>query len=238
MSLKKTVVITGASRRLGLFLCERFKCLDYQVVALTRSASDELKALEEQDSLFVEELGEYSEQCIALAIRNIQTKISRVNLLIHNASCFAKDEAYDYSQFKDFFDVHMAMPAQLNTGLREGLSDIQSPGVIVHMTDIYSDNPNQDFALYCASKAGLENLNKSFAKKFAPGIRVNAIQPGPIQFLPEHDEETKEKVLGETLLGFEGGFLPIFQAIMAIVENTYLTGVSIKVDGGRSLGRR
>lgn len=236
MSAQKTIVITGASRRLGLFLCEHFCELGHHVVALTRVASPELNALSDSYSITVEALEKYSESCLAQAIDNIHSKFSRIDVLIHNASYFAKDESYSYSQFQAFFDVHMAMPAQLNVGLRELLFDDKAPGVIVNITDIYSENPNKAFSLYCATKAGLENLTKSFAKRFAPGVRVNSIQPGPIQFLPEHDESTKQHVLQETLLGVEGGFMPILQAVLAIIENSYLTGSTIKVDGGRSLG--
>ena len=105
------------------------------------------------------------------------------------------------------------------------------------ITDIFSDNPHPAFSMYCSTKAGLQNLTLAAAKKFAPEVRANCIQPGPIQFLPTHTEEQKAQVLSETLLPFEGGFGPVFKALKFIVDNPYVTGSCIKVDGGRSIVR-
>ncbi len=240
MPPRKVVLITGASRRLGLFLCEQFCHQDFEVIALTRSISHELQLLVDrfQAQLNCFEACRYEEQNIANVISKIKSSYPKIDTLIHNASKFEPNEEFSGQKFQQFFDVHMAMPAQLNEGLKSCLYNEGSPGVIVNITDIYAENPNKTHTLYCATKAGLENLSKGFAKKFAPGIRVNSIQPGPIKFLESHDDETKSQVLSETLLKHEGGFMPIFQALTSIIENPYMTGATIKVDGGRSLGAR
>ncbi len=238
MTNKQHVVITGASRRLGLFLCGRFLASGYSVLAVTRSPSDELVQLAENADLAIFSVDSYEARNIETLIAQIKDARSKVHALIHNVSAFAKDGAqYSEQDFALFLRLHMALPAQLNMGLAPLLHDEQSPGNIIHITDIFADNPSATHVLYCASKAGLENLSKGFAKKLAPGVRVNTIQPGPIQFLPSHSEEDKRKVLAQTLLQREGGFMPIFQAICGILENSYMTGASIKVDGGRALGR-
>lgn len=239
MKEKSTVVITGASRRLGLFLCEKFIAADYKVYALTRSASKELNHLSQENALVIIELESYEFGPVSEAIDAICSDAEKINVLVHNVSAFDKDDAhYADERYTLFYRLHMALPAQLNMGLKERLYNQQTPGVIVHITDIFADTPSADHVLYCSTKAGLENLSKGFAKKFAPGIRVNTIQPGPIKFLPSHTEAAKQHVLSETLLGREGGFMPIFQALRSIVENTYMTGACIKVDGGRALGNR
>jgi dihydromonapterin reductase/dihydrofolate reductase len=83
----------------------------------------------------------------------------------------------------------------------------------------------------------LENLSKSFAKKLAPKVRVNTIQPGALAFLPEHSEDAKTVVLQNSLLKIEAGFDPILRAIHSIIDNPFITGTAIKVDGGRSICR-
>ncbi len=75
----------------------------------------------------------------------------------------------------------------------------------------------------------------SFAKQLAPKVKVNAIQPGPILFKKWHSEQTRERVLRETLLGEEGGVEPIGLAVEAILANDYQTGAVIAIDGGRRL---
>ena len=60
-------------------------------------------------------------------------------------------------------------------------------------------------------------------------------QPGPILFLPEHDNEHKMQVLDETPLRVEGGLKPMIDTVRFLRDNPFLTGESIKVDGGRAL---
>ncbi len=249
---KPVIVVTGASRRLGLFLCEQFLKSDYAVVAITRYSSEALESLKKVGDIDIFQLGVESEALkgeetqdsqiytltVQATIQSIREKYSRISALVHNASKFGKDqEHFSFDEYLSFFQIHMALPAQLNEGLQTHLYNEDEPGNIIHITDIFSENPNPIFALYCSTKAALENLSKSYAKKFAPGIRVNTIQPGPIQFLESHTEEAKKKVLQETLLQFEGGFMPVFQAVCTIIDNPYITGSTIKVDGGRALGR-
>jgi len=238
MTDQKIAVVTGASRRLGLFLCEHLAQDGYHVLALTRSSSEALMSLSARCAVEVIPVGAYQADDLDEHLDTLLSRYAAIDLLIHNASVFEKDgEVFDFERYRSLFEVHMALPAQLNTRLRAALDNRAQPGNIIHITDIYADIPNADYAIYCSTKAALESLSKSFAIKFAPGIRVNTIQPGPIKFLPSHTDQVKNAVLNETLLGYEGGFAPIYQAIVSIVANTYMTGASIKVDGGRALGR-
>ena len=254
---ERVAVITGASRRLGLYLVKALLDDGWTVHAITRKTSSSLHELnqkfgqkgdakklhlhsfENSDRINSEEVG-YCEKNVNLALAAILAESKRIHLLVNNASVFDNDRAVDVGGmgvYSKMVFMHMLLPAIMCQGLSHALFDEDLPGNIVSITDIYAHNPNQDFSLYCSTKAGLESLNKSFAKKYAPGIRVNAIQPGPIKFLPEHDDDHKSKVIAETLLPYEGGFLPIHQTLELILANHYLTGVSIPVDGGRSLVR-
>ena len=106
---------------------------------------------------------------------------------------------------------------------------------IIHITDIYADNPNPAFDAYCATKAGLQNLMMSFAKRLAPKVKVNALQPGPVLFKEWHSTEDRKSILERTLLGEEGGAEAIGLAVEALLANDYQTGAIIAVDGGRRL---
>jgi dihydromonapterin reductase/dihydrofolate reductase len=109
---------------------------------------------------------------------------------------------------------------------------------IIHITDIFADNPNYVFDGYCASKAAAQNLALSFAKRLAPKVKVNVIQPGPILFQEWHDPAARAAVLDETLLAAEGGAEAIGLAVEATLANDFQTGAIIAVDGGRRLGQR
>ena len=228
-----TALITGASRRLGLYLCEHLLDDGWQVYGLTRSASSELKSLA-RDALHIYELERYEPASVERACAELSAEIGELTLLLNNASIYEPDESRaDF--YEALFFIHMQLPAMLIDAFSGILK--RSRGNIVSITDIYADNPNADYNLYCSTKAGLQALTLGCAKKLAPQVRANCIQPGPIKFLSEHDEDYKKQVLAETLLQSEGGFDPIYKTLKFILDNPYLTGTCIKVDGGRSLVR-
>jgi dihydromonapterin reductase/dihydrofolate reductase len=229
----KTAVITGTSRRLGAYLAEKLSAEGYQVFGLTRQINPQ------QQYLTQIAVDYQSADSVMSAIRQLQQQ-SSIDLLIHNASLFEKDELHTedtVSFYQALFAVHMQLPALLNQHLAPHIAKTQGGGLIVHITDIYSENPNPAFSLYCSTKAGLENLMKSAAKAYAPQIRVNSIQPGPIMFLPEHSNSEKQQVMQQTLIAQEAGFEPIYQGVRFLIDNKFVTGLSLKIDGGRSLGK-
>lgn len=235
----KTIVITGTSRRLGSFLVEQFIDQGDRVFAISRSDPQDVPAIESTHFHSVQ-IDSYTKAGVDQAVAAIKSQVGHIDLLINNASVFKQDpqDSQDIETiFTDFFQIHMLFPNLLIHELTSLMYDDMNPGLVINMTDIYADNPSHEHSLYCSTKAGLENLTRSFAKKYAPGIRCNSIMPGPLKFLPEHSQAQKDQVLKGTLLPFEAGFLPIYQTIQFMMINSFVTGTAIKVDGGRSLCR-
>ena len=231
-----TVVISGASRRFGLMVAQHYFQLGWQVIALSRQSSSELDALVSQGLVWL--ACDYEDKASVLeAVKEIKQRVNSIQLLVHNASYFAVDseEIDAWDQLERFNRVHVQAPALMNYQLQPLLTNLNQPGLIVHLSDIFADRPRAAHARYCSSKAALENLTKSLALKWAPGIRVNSIQPGPVKFLPSHSEADKTRVLSETPLGYEAGFEPLMKALEYLVDNQFVTGSSLKVDGGRAI---
>jgi dihydromonapterin reductase/dihydrofolate reductase len=230
--------VTGAGRRLGNELCRYWLAQGWHVVAHYRSFSAEIETLRSLGAVVLQADFEDDASVLAL-IEKIKACVPHLDLVVHNASCFYKEGDDLESNLKAmdaFYRVHMKAPYALNLGLEPLLrSTPHEYADVIHITDIFADRPNAMFTAYCSSKAGLANLSMSFAKRFAPKIKVNSIQPGPVKFLDSHSDAAKAAVLRETLLGREGGFEPVVQMVAAIVGNAFLTGAAYKVDGGRSL---
>lgn len=231
------ILITGTSRRLGLHLTQHFLAQGHQVFAQTRSGSE---ALDQLQTAYPDQLQLIQSDPEALSgIQAVVDKLSGqpLDILIHNTSLFetdASDAADAWEQAQRLFRIHCILPKLLNESLQANLQQ-SSNACIIHLSDIYSDNPNPAYANYCMSKAAVDNLVKSQAKTLAPRIRVNAIQPGPILFLAEHDEAWRTQVMNETPLRKEGGLEALVKAIEALIDNDFMTGATLKVDGGRSL---
>lgn len=237
---KPVAVITGAGRRLGLHMTQVLLTQGWHVLALSRGISGDLEELASlHPQLTIIPCDALDDASVSQAIDTIKANTKHLDFILHNASIYEKDAAHfsDECAFYDaLYQIHMKLPARLNRALSDLLFESQRPTAnIIHVTDIFASNPNPEYALYCSTKAGLENLMISFAKRLAPRVRVNAIQPGPIKFLPEHSAGDKQQVLSETLLPVEGGFEALQQAIESILNNEYMTAASIRVDGGRSV---
>jgi dihydromonapterin reductase/dihydrofolate reductase len=133
----------------------------------------------------------------------------------------------------------MMAPFLINQSLQPLLKgDSGSPADIIHITDINVENPTPRFDIYGTTKAGLHNMMLVMAKKLAPTIKVNAVAPGPVLFTTQHSDQVKQQMLDETPLAKEGGAEPVYLAVKSLLDNPFITGASIPVDGGRRLSKR
>lgn len=234
------ILITGAGRRVGLHLAERLLDDGAAVIAHYHSETEGVARLRARGAVILPGALDTAEGALALAAA-VREAAPRLRAVVHNASAFAPSadeprEAAD--QYQRFFAIHMLAPWLLNTELGPLLRASRTqPADIVHITDIFAERPNPAFDLYCSTKAGLESLSLSFAQRYAPDIKVNCIRPGPVLFQPTHAPETRARILAETPLGREGGAEPIYLALRSLLDNDYVTGASLPVDGGRHLSR-
>jgi NAD(P)-dependent dehydrogenase (short-subunit alcohol dehydrogenase family) len=92
------------------------------------------------------------------------------------------------------------------------------------------------YLLYYVGKGGVKALTEAMALELAPDhILVNAIAPGPILAPPETTPEQHKGVADATPLGRWGGELEIAKAILHLLDSDFMTGETIRVDGGRHL---
>src|SRR3954468_2508564 len=231
-------LVTGAGRRVGLHLAERMLDRQRPVIAHFHAETEGVETLQRRGALCVAaDLA--TEAGTQDLVRAVQAAAASLRAVVHNASAFERtapgvEDAR--RQMDRFYAVHMRAPFALNASLASLLAQCsERQADIIHITDIYADNPNPRFDAYCAPKAGLQNLALSFAKKLAPKVKVNAIQPGPILFKEWHGADVRERILSQTLLGEEGGTEAVGLAVDAILANHYQTGAVIAVDGGRRL---
>lgn len=230
------VLITGAGRRLGYELAQFFIAGGHHVIGCYRTHYPEVDALVKAGAdLTALELTDIA--AVDHWLTQVLARYASLDVVVHNASAFmptGDDIAAELMHFETYFRVHMQVPFLINERCVDALKASQK-GNIIHITDIFARRPSPRFRTYCATKAGLQNLNHAYARLLAPEIRVNAIEPGPLEFLPEHTPEDQTLVLAETPLQRMGGFQPVIQTVAYILANDYLTGAHIPVDGGRSL---
>lgn len=232
------VLVTGAGRRLGYEAAQYFMAQGHHVIGCYRTHYPEVDELRAAGAdLTSVELTQID--AVNAWLDDVLARYSSLDVILHNASAFmptSDDIQSELAAFEAYFRVHMQVPFLINERCIDALKTGPTPGGnIIHITDIFARRPSPRFRTYCATKAGLQNMNHAYARMLAPDIRVNAIEPGPLEFLPDHTPEDQTVVLAETPLKRMGGFAPVVKTIAYILANDYLTGAHIPVDGGRSL---
>jgi len=243
MSRPKTVLITGAARRVGAEMVRHLHHANMNIILHYRSSSEDATALADSlnaqrpDSvkLLKGDLKKY--QQIPTLIEQGIALFGHIDALINNASSFYPNDLKDVSEemWEDLVGVNLKAPLYLTQALAEELK--KNKGCIINIVDIHGDRPLKDYSVYCIAKAGLIMFTKSMARELAPEVRVNGIAPGAIMW-PEVEqyESMHQEIISRTALKREGSPADIADTALFLIENAnYITGQIIAVDGGRTL---
>jgi 3-oxoacyl-[acyl-carrier protein] reductase len=113
----------------------------------------------------------------------------------------------------------------------------QGGGRVINFADwiAHSGRPAYPgFVAYYTAKAGVIALTEALALELAADqILVNAIAPGPIVAPPDLPTEEVADVAQATPLGRWGGEIEIAKAVRALIDTDFITGETVRVDGGR-----
>lgn len=238
----KTVLITGASRRIGAAVARDLHQRGMDIVIHYHRSADEARALaHDLNSRRPESarLVQANLNDVAAAGQIIDEAVScfgRLDVLINNASCFYPTPAREASlqQWDELFNTNLKAPFFL--AQRAYTQLCATGGCIINITDIYGHRPLKGYPLYSTAKAGLVMLTMALAREFGPDVRVNAVSPGAILW-PEHlDNATRDKILSRTVMKRAGKPEDIAEALNYLINNApYITGQVLVLDGGRSL---
>jgi len=121
-----------------------------------------------------------------------------------------------------------------------GLIMVEQPegGAIVTLGDWAIARPYPNCAAYFPSKGAIPAMTRSLAVELAlrnPAVRVNCILPGPVMLPPHLSPDERHRAIAGTLVRREGRPEHIAHAVVFLVENDFVTGVCLPVDGGRTI---
>ncbi|TKI06562.1 dihydromonapterin reductase [Martelella alba] len=231
------VLITGGARRIGLALAESLLRQRIPVIVSYRQyypALDELARLGAQcvHADFSDNRGIY-----ALA-DEVKNRTRKLRAIVHNASAWRAEspDVPPEETLAEMLQVHVNAPYLLNLSLEPLLrGQGHAAADIIHITDFAVDKGSKKHIAYAASKAALDNLTRSFARKMAPDVKVNAIAPALILFNEGDGEAYRRRVLDKTLMGIEPGEQEIVNLVHYLFQCRYMTGKTLSLDGGRCL---
>ena len=228
------ILITGAGQRVGLHCAQRLLDEGHSVIFSYRSERPGVQALRERGAVGV--FADFSSEAGILDfIAALKNQTGSLRAIIHNASAWVAETPGDESHaFTDMFSVHMLAPYLINLHCSPLLQH-SSPADIVHISDDVVRKGSRQHIAYCATKAGLDSLTLSFAAQFAPRIKVNGIAPAMVMFNEGDDAAYRTKVLAKSALGIEPGPEVIYQSLRYLLDNPYVTGTTLTVNGGRHI---
>ena len=238
----KVALITGAKRVGAVVATELAKRGADVAVTYARSKNEaealvaELKAGGRRAMAFQADLTDAA-RCAAV-VNEAANAFGRLDILIPMASVYEATPI-------DRLDL-AAWDRTINVDLRSGfLCAIaavphmrrQGGGRIIMFSDWLprSGRPRYEgFLPYYVAKGGVMALAEALALELAPdNILVNAVAPGPILAPPTATAEEQQKVAEMTPLGRWGGGLEIAKAVLAFIDSDFITGETLRVDGGR-----
>jgi pteridine reductase len=121
-----------------------------------------------------------------------------------------------------------------------GLAMVRQPegGCIVNFGDWAEVRPYLNYAAYFPSKGAVTTLTRCLAVELAhrnPHVRVNCVLPGPVMLPPDLPEAERRQAINATLVKREGSPTNVAQAVLSFIDNDFITGVCLPVDGGRTV---
>ena len=239
----KTVLVTGAAKRVGRSIARELHAAGANIVVHYREAVDAAEALvAELNSARPESAGLVQADlldCQALPglVEYALDRFQRLDALVNNASSFFPTPlaSIDLAAWDDLIGSNLKAPLFLTQAAAPHLK--AAHGAIVNITDIHAERPLAGFPLYCAAKAGLLGLTRALAIELAPEVRVNAVAPGPILWPDDasFDSEARDHIIDHTLLKRSGSPQDIARTVRFLLNDApYVTGQVINVDGGRT----
>src|SRR5229473_3390718 len=124
--------------------------------------------------------------------------------------------------------------------LQAGLAMVRQSegGCIINFGDWAEARPYLNYAAYFPSKGAIPTLTRCLAVELGirnPKVRVNCILPGPVMLPTDLPEAERKQAIDATLVKREGRPENIAQAALALIDNDFITGVCLPVDGGRTI---
>lgn len=233
----RPIVLTGGGKRIGLALAQHFAAKKQPLIISYRTYYPAIEQLEQAGVICI--AADFSQdQGILDFAEKVRAIAPSIRALIHNASDW-QAESPDVSlstTLENMMQIHVKVPYLLNHEFAPLLRG-QEPasGDIIHLTDYVAERGSDKHIAYAASKAALDNMTRSFARKLAPEIKVNAIAPALVMFNDHDDADYRRQALDKSLMKIEPGAEEIVLLVEYLLASRYVTGRSHGVDGGRPL---
>jgi pteridine reductase len=233
--MSPVALVTGAAHRLGKVFALTLAQHGFDIVLhyhqsleAARQTQAEVEAIGRRVILSQADLTDPAQ------ISALLSEVDSVSVLVNSAAWMPAGNVHSLTlkTWDTSLDLNLRAPFLL---AQECAKKMTPGGLIVNITDVGAQKAWSKYPSYTVSKAALEALTKILARALAPEIRVNAIAPGLVLQSDTVPDEEWQRLINRIPLKRPARTEEIASALEFLLENEYITGQTIVVDGGYSL---
>jgi pteridine reductase len=241
--MTKYALITGGAKRIGAAIASTLHSHGYTILLHYGQSEQEAQALKKQlnslrpASCFIKSV-KLSHDSVDELSQWVLGKTESLDALVNNASLFYPTPWLEASNkhWNQLFSTNVQVPFFLTQALLPALK--KANGSVINLIDIHAERSLEAHPIYSASKAALKSLTLSLAKDLGDCVRCNGVSPGAILWPSEADKvdtQMQETILNKIPMHRLGEVNDIAGAVLFLIQNQYINGQIINVDGGRTV---
>lgn len=242
----RVALVTGSGKkRVGWYVADALAQAGYHLaIHYHTSAAEAERTVSHLQSRGVEAAAFHADLANGEAagglIHAVHERFGRLDALVNCASIWQAKRLEDVSEEDLLRNFRVNVMGTFLCAREAGLVMAAQPegGSIINLGDWAEARPYRDYAAYFASKGAIPVLTRSLAVELGtrnPNIRVNCILPGPALFPSDLPPDERRRSVLATLTQRAGRPENIAQAVLFLLQNDFVTGTSLAIDGGRTV---
>lgn len=222
----KVVLITGASRGIGLGIAQAFIREGAQVFSMDKEKYEGYLSITQ----FIGDVAKRTDR--EQFVQMVLSKVKTVDVLIHNAmeSSYGILSPLDLDQFERILSIGITAPYHLIALLKDSMKNGSS---MINIVSTRAFQSQKNTEAYSSAKGGLVSLTHALANSLGPRIRVNAIAPG---WIDTHNSDLSNEDKSQHLTHSVGDVDDIAEMALFLASSKakFITAQTFVVDGGMS----
>jgi pteridine reductase len=245
-SAAPVALITGVGkRRVGWHIADALLARGYRLALQYRTSSADADMLvasanaKNLDAMAIR-ADVTDEPAVHSMVDSTLEKFGQIDVLVNAAAVWQRKRLEDVTAADARLHFETNALGTFLVAQRVGLAMVRqaSGGAIVNIGDWAEARPYLNYAAYFPSKGAVSVITRTLAVELGtrnPKIRVNCILPGPVMLPPDLPVEERNQAIDATLVKREGSPKNIALAVLHFIDNDFVTGTCLPVDGGRTI---
>jgi pteridine reductase len=239
MTLRPLALVTGGAQRLGKAFVVELARNGYAILIHYHQAEKQVKQTAEEIREFgVPVFFSRADLTDPKQIHSLFLEVDKIShplkVLVNSAASIPVGDprTLELSDWDSTLHLNLRAPFLLS---QEAAKRMTAGSTIINVSDVGASKSWSRYTSYSVSKAGLEALTKILARAYAPTIRVNSIAPGLVLQSDVVSAEKWNNMIDRLPLKRSARAEEITSALLFLINNEYITGQTLVIDGGYSL---